>query len=327
MSAWGISQKDIKMPSGEGTTTDPGPPVFDGDGGLPTTPACPVPRQRGRRGRAAVDGLPSTAAFSNADLSASMRALNLLVLLVVTGSIGTMREVSRKLLAAHADDPWHWTYGYSEQDVSKRLADRLGRSARRTPTWPEIEELYAAHLPEAQRGPLLALTAGMFIHAHGKLPKEYTGPVTQPHWATEPVVDADTIRTTIAEVIASTEPLVQAEDAVTSGPREAPSVPSPARSPEESKLWDALAIANRGFLKLQRRFNDLQSELRVAQARAEHSEAARDLHRQMTAGLEGNDLWAMAEQALAQLHPELTRAEVKNLMYERLRRPAGNQLA
>ncbi|AXB44791.1 hypothetical protein A4R43_21700 [Amycolatopsis albispora] len=256
-----------------------------------------------------------------------MRALNLLVLLVVTGSIGTMREVSRKLLAAHADDPWHWTYGYSEQDVSKRLADRLGRSARRTPTWPEIEELYAAHLPEAQRGPLLALTAGMFIHAHGKLPKEYTGPVTQPHWATEPVVDADTIRTTIAEVIASTEPLVQAEDAVTSGPREAPSVPSPARSPEESKLWDALAIANRGFLKLQRRFNDLQSELRVAQARAEHSEAARDLHRQMTAGLEGNDLWAMAEQALAQLHPELTRAEVKNLMYERLRRPAGNQLA
>lgn len=291
------------MPSQEGT--------YDPDS---TMPASSRPPLRGRRGRAAVDGLPSTAAFSNPALSGAKRALSLLVLLTVAGRTGTMREVSRKLLAAHAEDIAHWTHGHDEKSLSKRLADFLGRGARRTPNWTEIVDLFHAYLPPDRCALMLAVAAGAYRQAHGVLPPGYTGPVESPNWGA--VVTADTIRTTISRALrAASAPVTTGEAAPLDWPE------------ERSNLKEINKISSYAFMEVIRRLEDTQALLRGANTKAQRSEAARDLHRRMTLGTEGSVLWEMAEDALAKEHPDLPRDEVRNLMYDQLRQLADDQFA
>ncbi|QFU90184.1 hypothetical protein YIM_25040 [Amycolatopsis sp. YIM 10] len=277
-------------------------------------PASSMPPLRGRRGNAAVDGLPSTAAFSNPALSSGKRALILLVLLIVAGRTGTLREISRKLLAEHAGDAAHWTHGRDEKTVSKRLADCLGRGARRPPNWTEIADLFRAYLPPDQCAPLLAVAAGVYFQAHGCPPPGYTGPIERPGWAAKQVVTADTIRTTIIRTL-------RQAPAATSGP--APM----SWAEERSKLKETNRISSYAFMEVIGRLEDMQELLRGANTKAQRSEAARDLHRRMTLGTEASLLWEMAEDALSKEHPELSREEVRNLMYEHLRQLADDQLA
>ncbi|UJW36894.1 hypothetical protein L3Q67_45330 (plasmid) [Saccharothrix sp. AJ9571] len=245
----------------------------------------------------------------------------------MAGRTGTMREVSRMLLAAHAKDEGHWTHDHTEQSLSKRLADFLGRGARRAPRWSEIEELFAAYLPQAQREPLLALAAGAFVQAYGHPPHGYTGPVERPGWVRAPVVNADTIRTAIHRATRLITVGHPGDTTATATSGEANKPASATWSEERSKLKEISAISNRAFMELLRQLEDKETLLRCAVTKAQRSEAARDLHRQMTSSMEGSLLWEMAEDAQAKEHPALSREQVRNLMYEQLRQLADDQLA
>ncbi|WP_219154685.1 hypothetical protein [Amycolatopsis sp. TNS106] len=141
-----------------------------------------------RRGRPALAGIASTAAFTNVRLTEPARQLVLLMLCSLERD-ETLTDAYEAVLAKYGDRPGHWCHGKDLHGLRHFCSKFLGRAARNAPTWEVLTDLFSATLPAPDCERLLPWAAWLWCRAHDvAAPPGYTGPITCPPWGERDVV-------------------------------------------------------------------------------------------------------------------------------------------